>query len=171
MHWVYYQATLNQNPNRVLMPGIPTGANAAVRLEELNETLALSRVPIPQYLENLETIQKEAQKRGAQMILAPLAQEWDVGIWNVPMPPPSDGHILPWEPYRTAQKTWAEERNIEIISFPEAFASYNGDKAKLFVDNMHPSKHGTSLMAKTVAEHLKSNPQLIGLTTADLRTH
>ena len=171
MPWARYQANLNQNPNRVLMPGIPVGPNAAVALENLNNTLALSRVPLSDYLENLETIRQSAAERNAQMLLAPLAQEWDVGIWNVPMPPPSDGHVLPWEPYRSAQKAWAKERNIEIISFPEAFASYNGDKATLFVDNMHPSKHGTSLMAKTVAEHLKNNPQLLGLTTADLRTH
>jgi lysophospholipase L1-like esterase len=159
MHWVYYQATLNQSPNRVLMPGIPTGANAAVRLEELNETLALSRVPIDQYLENLDIIHAQAKKNKAQMILAPLAQEWDVGIWNVPMPEPTKEHVLPWFPYRKAQKDWAKQREIEIISFPEVFASYKGDPKSLFVDNMHPSRTGTLLMAQEVAQFLEKNPQ------------
>lgn len=163
MHWVYYQATLNQNPNRVLMPGIPTGANAAVRLEELNETLALSRVPIPEYLENLNTIRTQAKERGAHMILAPLAQEWDVGIWNVPMPKPTKDHILPWFPYREAQKKWAKEQNVPIISFPEVFSSYTGEPARLFIDNMHPSRTGTLLMAQSVAKFLEQNPSYLSV--------
>jgi len=161
MHWVYYQATLNQNPNRVLMPGIPTGANAAVRLENLNESIALSRVPIPQYLENLGIIQAEAKKRGAKIMLAPLAQEWDVGIWNVPMPKPSSEHVLPWFPYRTAQQKWAQQHNVEILSFADVFAAYKGNPAELFIDNMHPSRTGTLLMAKSVAEFLEAHPQLL----------
>ena len=161
MHWVYYQATLNQNPNRVLMPGIPTGANAAVRLEELNETLALSRVPILQYLENLDTIRTQASNRGAKMLLAPLAQEWDVGIWNVPMPKPTEDHVLPWFPYRDAQKKWAKEHEIPIISFPQVFASYKGEPARLFIDNMHPSRTGTLIMAQAVADFLEKNPSYL----------
>ena len=151
------------------MPGIPTGPNAAVTLENLNPTLALSRVPLNDYLQNLEKIESLAKEHGAQIMLAPLAQEWDVGIWNVPMPKPSEDHVLPWQPYREAQKKWASERNIEIISFPNVFAEYNGKKAKLFIDNMHPSKHGTALMAKTVAEHLKQNPHLLNLNSSDIR--
>ena len=163
MKWVNYQAGLNQSPNRVLMPGIPTGPNAAVTLEKLNPTLALSRVPIDDYLANLDKIRTEAQKRGARMMLAPLAQEWDVGIWNVPMPKPTPDHILPWFPYRAAQKEWVQGKNIPIVSFSEAFKQYKGHPAQLFVDNMHPSAYGTSLMAKTVTEVILKDPALIGL--------
>ena len=63
------------------MPGQPVGPNAAVALEKLNTSLQLSRVPIPQYLQNLERLKTQAEQRGAAIILAPLAQEWDVGIW------------------------------------------------------------------------------------------
>ena len=56
-------------------------------------------------------------------MLAPLAQEWDVGIWNVPMPPPDDDHVLPWEPYREAQKEWASQNNIDVINLPRDFAA------------------------------------------------
>lgn len=163
MPWAKYQANLNQDSNRVLMPGIPTGPNAAVALEKLSEHIELSRVPIPDYLDNLKTIKIQAQEINAKMLLAPLAQEWDVGIWNVPMPRPAKDHVLPWQPYRKAQKVWAEKENIDIVSFPEAFALYEGHKAKLFVDNMHPSKHGTALMADTVATHIIANPALLGL--------
>jgi lysophospholipase L1-like esterase len=162
MPWARYQAGLNQNPNRVLMPGIPTGPNAAVRLEKLNASIRLSRVPIPQYLENLDTLLAQATERGAKMLLAPLAQEWDVGIWNVPMPKPSPEHVLPWQPYREAQKEWAEKNGVAVISFPQAFARYSGNKQSLFVDNMHPSPVGTKVMAKEVAQHILEHPELIG---------
>ena len=87
MPWAHFQSSLNQSPNRVLMPGMPMGPNLAVTLENLNKVIGLSRVPMNKYLENLGIIQEEAASRGASMLLAPLAQEWDVGIWNVPMPP------------------------------------------------------------------------------------
>lgn len=163
MPWAQYQSNLNQDTNRVLMPGIPTGPNAAVTLEKLSKHIALSRVPIPDYLDNLKKIKTQAAERDARMLLAPLAQEWDVGIWNVPMPKPSKDHVLPWQPYRDAQKDWAKKENIDIISFPEVFSQYNGHKAKLFVDNMHPSKYGTALMAEAVSKHIIANPDLLGL--------
>ena len=161
MSWAKHQAQLNQHTNRVLMPGIPTGANAAVRLEQLNEMLELSRVPIPQYLENLSTIKEQAEQHGAKIMLAPLAQEWDVGIWNVPMPKPSPEHVLPWFPYREAQKSWAQKNQVTRIDFAKIFAQYQGPAASLFIDNMHPSAQGTRLMAKSVASLIQSNPSLL----------
>ena len=169
MPWVNYQAKLNQQPNRVLMPGIPTGPNAAVTLENLNSTLALSRVPLPKYLDNLSTLKKLAESHSAQLMLAPLAQEWDVGIWNVPMPPPDDDHVLPWEPYREAQKEWATNHNVDVISFPEIFAASPVRKNELFLDNMHPSQKGAIVMAKAVAAHLQDHPERLGLTNANRR--
>ncbi|MEC8381545.1 MAG: GDSL-type esterase/lipase family protein [Myxococcota bacterium] len=169
MPWVNYQANLNQQPNRVLMPGIPTGPNAAVTLENLNASLALSRVPLAKYLENLSTLKTLAQNHSAQLMLAPLAQEWDVGIWNVPMPPPDDDHVLPWEPYRRAQKEWASNNNIDVISFPEVFAASPVRKNELFLDNMHPSQKGAIVMAKAVAKHLHEHPERLGLTNANRR--
>ena len=161
MPWANFQANLNQSPNRVLMPGMPTGPNAAVTLENINKSLSLSRVPIATYLDNLSLIQNQAKDRNAHMLLAPLAQEWDVGIWNVPMPPPDKDHVLPWFPYREAQAKWASEHNIDIISFPEIFAAYPDPPAKLFVDHMHPSKYGTYLMAQAVSKHIIAHPELL----------
>lgn len=161
MPWATFQASLNQSPNRVLMPGMPTGPNAAVTLENLNKVIGLSRVPMSNYLKNLSTIQRQASERGATMLLAPLAQEWDVGIWNVPMPPPDENHVLPWQPYREAQKEWGQEHNVDIVSFPEAFAQYTGNPAGLFVDHMHPSPTGTKIMAKAIATHIKAHPELL----------
>lgn len=169
MPWLRYQSALNQSTNSILMPGIPTGANAAVSLEKIDTVIDLSRVPLSDYLDNLDTIRTEAEARGATMLLAPLAQEWDVGIWNVPMPPPTAEQVLPWYPYRDAQKQWAEERGIGRVYFPEVFAQSEGQKQALFVDNMHPSPRGTVLMAGAVAEHIAAHPELLGLIAADFR--
>ncbi len=163
MPWATFQSQLNQSPNRVLMPGLPTGANAAVTLENINQTIGLSRVPLDKYLRNLGTIKERAEEHGATILLAPLAQEWDVGIWNVPMPPPDKDHVLPWQPYREAQKNWAIKNGVGIVSFPDVFANYTGNHAGLFVDHMHPSPTGTSLMGKAVAQHIERYPELLGL--------
>jgi lysophospholipase L1-like esterase len=164
MSWANYQANLNQNPNRVLMPGIPTGANAAVTLENLNTTLALSRVPSDDYLDNLKTIKDRAATKNALMMLAPLAQEWDVGIWNVPMPKPSAEHVLPWFPYRSAQKEWAENNNVPRVDFSKIFSEYSGPKESLFIDNMHPSVQGTRLMANAVANYIMQHPEILQIS-------
>ena len=164
MSWANYQANLNQNPNRVLMPGIPTGANAAVTLENLNNTLALSRVPIKDYLENLNAIKTKAASKNARLMLAPLAQEWDVGIWNVPMPEPTPDHVLPWFPYRVAQKEWANKNTVPRVDFSEVFAQYKGPKKSLFIDNMHPSVQGTKLMANAVANYIMQNPGVLQIS-------
>jgi len=169
MPWMRYQAGLNQATNSILMPGIPTGANAAVSLEKIDTLVDLSRVPLPDYLENLDTMLSSARAHGAQMMLAPLAQEWDVGIWNVPMPPPTEGQVLPWFPYRDAQAEWAEARGVGRVNFADVFAATDIPKAALFVDNMHPSPKGSKLMAAAVAEHIAENPSLLGLTQADFR--
>ena len=169
MPWMRYQAGLNQATNSILMPGIPTGANAAVSLERIDTVIDLSRVPLSDYLDNLDHIREEAEARGATMLLAPLAQEWDVGIWNVPMPPPTPEQVLPWFPYREAQGEWALERGIGRVYFPDVFAESAGQKQTLFVDNMHPSPKGTAIMARAVATHIAENPGLLGLEASDFR--
>ncbi len=169
MPWARHISTVNQQTNRVLMPGIPTNANQAVALEKIDQVIDLSRVPLGDYLDNLETIQDQAASRGASMLLAPLAQEWDVGVWNVPMDPPTPDQVLPWTPYREAQAEWAAEHGIEVVSMPGAFAAAPGDKARLFIDNMHPSVTGAAVMAQAIVERLRAHPELLELTSADLK--
>jgi lysophospholipase L1-like esterase len=169
MPWARHISTLNQQTNRVLMPGIPTGANQAAALEKIDRIIDLSRVPLADYLDNLSEIQSEAQTRGASMLLAPLAQEWDVGVWNVPMAQPTDDQVLPWYPYRDAQVRWAAENDVALVSMPEAFAAATGDKARLFIDNMHPSVTGAAVMAQAIVQRLREEPALLGLVERDLK--
>jgi len=168
MPWARFQATLNQQPNRVLMPGMPTGPNAATTLEKIDTVIDLSRVPLDDYLDNLDTIRQEAAKHGAQMIVAPLAQEWDVGVWTMPMDPPTPDQVLPWHPYRQAQARWADERGIGRVYLPDAFAAAEGDKTGFFTDQMHPSIRGAQIMAWAVVDHLREHPDALGLTAADV---
>ena len=168
MPWARHQATLNQETGRVLMPGIPTGANAAVALEKLDTVIDLSRVPLGDYLENLGEIKAGAESRGAKIMLAPLAQEWDVGVWTVPMPKPTDGQVLPWTPYRAAQAEWAEQNGVLRVPMFEAFAAAEGDPAGLFIDNMHPSVRGAQVMAWAITDALRAQPELLGLSAANI---
>jgi lysophospholipase L1-like esterase len=167
--WAEHIASINQQPNRVLMPGIPTGANQAAALEKIDTIIDLSRVPLDHYLDNLEAIQEGASALGATMMLAPLAQEWDVGVWNVPMAEPTADQVLPWFPYRDAQIDWAAEHGVELVSMPEAFAAAPGDKTRLFIDNMHPSVTGAAVMAQALVVRLRANPALLGLTASDVK--
>jgi len=169
MPWARHVASVNQQPNRVLMPGIPTNANQAVALEKIDTVIDLSRVPLDDYLDNLGLIRSQADERGAAMMLAPLAQEWDVGVWNVPMAQPTQDQVLPWYPYRAAQESWAAEHGVERVSMPDVFAAAPGDKARLFIDNMHPSVTGAAVMAQAIVERLRQNPALLGLESRDLK--
>lgn len=168
MPWARYQATLNQEPGRVLMPGIPTGANAAVALERIDTVVDLSRVPLADYIDNLDRIRQQAANRGASMLVAPLAQELDVGLWSVPMPRPGPDQVLPWFPYRDAQAAWAAEQGVVRVDLPTEFAGYSGDPNGLFIDTMHPSVQGAQVMAWAVASAVRENPQLLGLTKEDV---
>jgi len=168
MPWARYQSSLNQETNRVLMPGQPTGANQARRLEELDQWIDLSRVPLDDYLANLGKLHRQAETRSAGMILAPLAQEWDVGRWTAPMAPPIEGQVLPWAPYREAQQAWAEQRGLLRLDLPGAFASSGVDGNQLFIDSMHPSVVGAWIMAATVTRALRAHPESVGLTAAQV---
>lgn len=167
--WVAYQAGLNQENNRVLMPGMPTGANQARRLEEIDQFIDLSRVPLQDYLENLDTLREQADDRGASMLMAPLAQEWDVGMWTAPMEKPTVDQVLPWHPYRTAQAQWVGEHSLIQVDLPGAFLASGVTGQTLFIDHMHPSVIGAWVMATAVAESIVANPALIGLGLEHVR--
>ena len=161
--WVRYQAGLNQETNRVLMPGMPTGANQARRLEDIDRFIDLSRVPLDDYLDNLDSLRVQAESRGASMVIAPLAQEWDVGAWTAPMDRPTADQVLPWHPYREALKSWVPDHGLLQVDLPAAFLSSGLSGQELFVDHMHPSVMGAWVMATAVAETIVANPALLGL--------
>ena len=55
--------------------------------------------------------------------------------------------VLPWQPYRTAQEQWADKHNIKD-SFSRCFRIATMVIKGLFVDNMHPSRQGHTVINK-----------------------
>jgi len=163
MPWARFQASAaTQGVSKaVFMPGNPIGPNQAVQLEKIDQVVDLSRVPLGDYLDNLGTLKDEAEDHGARIVLAPLAQEWDVGRWTVPMPKPVEGQVLPWHPYRDAQRAWAEDNEVGLVPFYEVFPSSGNRGDQLFIDVMHPSQTGAKVMARAVAEHIEQHPELL----------
>jgi lysophospholipase L1-like esterase len=163
MPWARFQASAAQQGevNTVFMPGNPIGPNQAVTLEKVDQVIDVSRVPLDDYLDNLDTIREEAEDRGASILLAPLAQEWDVGRWTVDMPKPVEGQVLPWHPYREAQREWAEDRGVGLVPFYEVFPASGVRGDQLFIDVMHPSRTGAKIMAEAVGSYVEQHPELL----------
>ncbi|MFZ5477525.1 MAG: SGNH/GDSL hydrolase family protein [Myxococcota bacterium] len=154
-----WYATYNQERNRVLMPGIPRYMELK---EKVDQVVDLSRVPIDDYVANLEAMRAAAAARGARVVVAPLAQEWDVGRWTVPgMPKPSPGQVFPWTPYREAMKAFAERHQLGFVSMPEAFAAVQGPKERLFSDPVHPGPDGAAVMARALADFFARRPDVL----------
>ena len=160
-----WYSTANQERNRVLMPGLPRDT---ALLEKVDQIVDLSRVPLPRYLDNLEAMRVGAGARGAGMLLAPLAQEWDVGQWTVPsLPRPTPAQVLPWMPYRDAMAAYATTHGIGLVSMPEAFATSPRRNARLFNDPVHPSIEGAAIMADALLAWLVQHPESLRLSPAD----
>ena len=159
-----FQAQYQQESDRVLMPGRPPDADDALALESVDALIDLSRVPLDDYVENLERMAQQATEHGAQMVLAPLAQEWDVGLWRHPgVEPPGPTDLLPWQPHREAARRVADDRGLAFVDVPEAFAQAPGEPALLFIDQMHPSAWGAQVLARAVADAVRERPDLLGL--------
>ena len=169
MPLAHVRASFMQEPDRLLMPGRPAGPNAAMALEKIDQVLDMSRVPLPDYLENLGRMRDGATAHHAAMVLGPLAQEWDAGVWTLPgTPAPTAGQVLPWHPYRTAQQRWAPAHDVDIIDIPAAYAAAPGDHEDLFIDNVHPTEWGARVLTCAVATYLRKHPSLLGLSAAQL---
>jgi hypothetical protein len=156
-----WYATSNQERNRVLMPGVPRDTRW---LEKVDLFVDLSRVPLGDYVRNLETIRASAASHGSGMLLMPLAQEWDVGRWTVDhLPKPTEGQVLPWHTYRAAMAEFAESGGVGLVSMPEAFAATSGNRDRLFSDAVHPSSAGAWVMANALYDWFVAHPDTLGL--------
>lgn len=162
-----WYSTSSQERNRVLMPGVPRDTRW---LEKMDLVVDLSRVPLGDYLDNLERFRTGAEAHGARILLSPLAQEWDVGRWTVMhLPRPTAGQTLPWHPYREAMAGFATEHGIGLVSMPEAFAASPGPKERLFSDPVHPSPSGAAIMAGALHKWLVAHPEDLGVASGPTR--
>ncbi len=162
-NWASWYAGRTRTRNRVLVPGIPRDTS---KLEQVDRWVDLSRVPMGQYEDNLGAFLEGSRAHGANMMLVPLSQEWDAGLWSVDhRPPPEDGEHLAWMPYRDTMAAFAAEHGVPMVSMPEAMAAaaQQGDPQRLFVDPVHPSADGATVMAHALADAITAQPALLDL--------
>ncbi len=160
--WAGWYASRTGSRNRVLVPGIPRDTHL---LERVDRYIELSRVPLGDYERNLQALHTASTAHGANMVLLPLAQEWDVGLWTVShRPPPGDDEHLAWLPYRDAMHRFAHEHELGLVSMPKALAGEAGaDAQRLFVDPVHPSAAGAAVMARALADYFVAHPEQLHL--------
>jgi len=161
--WATWYAHRGQGRNRVLMPGVQ---GSTWLQERVGTYIQLSRVPLPDYEDNLETLRSRTVAHDAGFMLMILAQESDVGLWSAKhRPPPQAGEVLPWTPYRAAMRAFAEEKAIPLVSMPEAFAqaAKRISPDRLFADPVHPSSDGAAVMAEALEAYFKAHPETLGL--------
>lgn len=159
--WAGWYAHDRQARNRVLMPGVSGSTWVEERLDTFIEQ---SRVPLGDYRQNLEILDDATRAHGARLVLVELAQEWDVGVWTVPhRDRPGPGEVLPWTPYRAAMREIAADRDLPLVSMPEALAAAPEPHERLFLDPVHPSADGARIMAEALAAFFVARPDLLGL--------
>ena len=103
------------------------------------------RVPIQTYAENLAEFCTVMADRDGGVVFVVLPNRHDVeGGIAVP----------PWVPYRTVMRRTAKACDAPIVELPEEFRA--AGQPFLFFDEMHPSVPGHQLMAKAIADTLRS---------------
>ena len=151
------KAKRGQQANRILMPGTPRDARWVTDSQHFGVE---SRVPLVEFEQNVREIVTRAQQQGARVVLAPLAQEWDVGRWSMPqVEEPSLGDPLPWTPYRENLFSLAAELNLMHLSFAAVFKASQKTANKLFSDAIHPTPDGAELMAEALFQGFVKDPQ------------
>lgn len=154
-------ASRGQQPNRVLMPGVPRDARWVSDPARFGVD---ARVPIEDFQANIGAMIERAEKQGAKVVLAPLAQEWDAGRWSaVGLPQPAPGEALPWTPYREALVGLARQYGVIHVPFYEHFSRSQMPAARLFSDPIHPTPDGAKIMARALFSAIESSPELLGL--------
>ena len=154
------KAKRGQQANRVLMPGTPRDARWVTDPQHFGVE---SRVPLLDFEENIRAMVGAAEKRGVSVVLAPLAQEWDVGRWSMPqVPQPEPGEPLPWTPYRALLAHLADELGVMHIPFDSVFRNSEKSASTLFSDAIHPTPDGAKLMANALFDGLVKSPGWAG---------
>lgn len=161
MGWQNRLGRRGQQANRVLMPGLPRDARWVTNPERFGVD---ARVPLDRFKHNISAMVAWADSAGAGTLLAPLAQEWDVGRWSVQgLPQPTPDQALPWTPYRAALLDIAQQNQLTHVPFYSVFSKSQMPAHTLFSDAIHPTPQGAELMASALFEALVKQPDLLNL--------
>jgi lysophospholipase L1-like esterase len=161
MGWQNHLGRRGQQANRVLMPGLPRDARWVSNPERFGVD---ARVPLARFEHNIGAMVDWARSAGSETLLAPLAQEWDVGRWSVHgLPRPAKDQALPWTPYREALLAISKQRQLVYVPFYSSFAQSQLPPQSLFSDAIHPTPKGAEIMASSLFEALVRQPELLNL--------
>ncbi len=103
------------------------------------------RVPIEEYARNLDTLARLMADRGKGVVFLLLANRDDVDLR-----PPEPA----WAPYRAVMRDAAARFGAPLVDVPAAFQASGRSADALFLDKMHPSELGHSLVGAAVADAL-----------------
>ncbi len=103
------------------------------------------RVPIQTYAQNLAEFCTVMAERDGGVVFVVLPNRHDLD---------NSQEDPPWAPYRDVMRRTAKACGAPIVELPEVFASQG--QRFLFLDEMHPSQAGHTLMASTIAQTLRN---------------
>lgn len=101
------------------------------------------RVSINDYADNLDTLCARARQRGAGVLFLMLANREDVGPASRPGRSPDPA----WGPYREVMRDAAARHGVPVVDVPEIVAASGRGEDALFLDQMHPTADGHTLIA------------------------
>ena len=117
------------------------------------EQIGLRRVELNDYAANLETIVQMVHRQGGEVGFIILPNREDVA-------PVSEGPVA-WSPYRQVMRDTAKRHGAFVIDAPALFSESN-DTETLFLDEMHPTATGHSVIAQGVLAALAEREWMAG---------
>ncbi len=99
------------------------------------------RVPIAEYVRNLEAMVEDARAHGAGVVFVGLANREDLRVGKGAAQDPA------WVPYRAAMRAVAARHGAPLVDVVAAFRASGASEDALFLDQMHPTAFGHGLMA------------------------
>lgn len=115
------------------------------QLGDQDPRIGRRRVAIDDYAANLEAMVERMRARGGGVVFVMLANRED--LRQRPGTPA-------WEPYRQVMRDTAWRYGAPLVSLPEVFVASGRSRDALFLDQMHPTALGHTLMADAVATAL-----------------
>jgi hypothetical protein len=110
------------------------------------------RVPIAEYVRNLEAMVEDARAHGAGVVFVGLANREDLRAGTgsgTGVPEPA------WAPYRAAMRSVAARHGAPLVDVVAAFRASGASADALFLDQMHPTALGHRRIAEAFVDTVR----------------
>jgi lysophospholipase L1-like esterase len=111
------------------------------------------RVPIDDYVANLDAFVERAQQADAEVLFLMLPNRTDLR---------APERFWPWQPYRDAMRAAANRHGCPLVEVPPLFRVSGEPVRKLFLDQVHPSRLGHRLIGQAIADTVRQTGWLDG---------